>query len=227
MLRSRRILFASLMLAACCTLACHHLPTTGRASVAATRQGDIISRGEVLKIAQTYADATWQCSGPNANEQYNHLHPGTTYRGVVYNWGGWDTVDAYQSKIKSGAIAGTTKKEIHDDFAGVDCSGYVSRCWGLTRERYSTYDIHKISKEIKWDELKPGDIMNLPHSHVRLFEKNDAKDPDLIWVYESTGDRAGKYGAKVDPPRVIHRTVHKSTMMSQGYIPRRYNHIMD
>jgi cell wall-associated NlpC family hydrolase len=121
-------------------------PKPALAKAAPARQ--TITRGEVLKIAQAYANATWQCSAKNANDQYNRLRPGKTYQGVVYNWGGWDTVDAYQKKIKNGAVAGTTREEIHKEFAGVDCSGFVSRCWGLTRRRYSTYDIDKISVRI-------------------------------------------------------------------------------
>lgn len=219
--------YASLMLAACAALGCHHFSGKDQAGVAVARARDSITRQEVVRIAQSYADAAWQCGEANANSQWNTLKPGTTYQGVAYNWGGWDTIDAYRAKIKAGAIAGTTKEVVHQEFAGVDCSGFVSRCWGLTRRRYSTYDMYKISTEIAWSELKPGDIMNKPHSHVRLFEKLDAADPDLVWVYESTGDRAGRYGAKVDPPRVIHRTVKKSVMVAGGYIPRRYNHIVD
>lgn len=226
-MRFRKLVLASLMLAACCTLGCHHFTGKSQPGATVVQARDSITRQEVLRIARSYAEATWQCAEANANSQWNTLKPGATYQGVAYNWGGWDTIDAYQAKIKSGAIAGTTKEIVHQAFAGVDCSGFVSRCWGLTRRRYSTYDMHKISNEIAWSDLKPGDIMNKPHSHVRLFEKLDAADPDLVWVYESTGDRAGRYGAKVDPPRVIHRTVKKSVMMKLGYIPRRYIHIVD
>lgn len=188
---------------------------------------ETITRAEVIETAEAYANARWRCSEKNVDRRYNKMQPGMTYRGVAYNWGGWDTIAAYQQKIRNGAVAGTTREEVHPAFAGVDCSGFVSRCWGLTRRRYSTHTMDKISKQIAWDELKPGDIMNRAGHHVRLFEKYDPTDPDLVWVYEATGDRAGKYGVKVDPPRVIHRCVRKSVMMKEGYLPRRYLHIAD
>src|SRR5690242_17682298 len=51
-----------------------------------------ITRGEVLKIAKSYAEAKWACSTKNADDQYNLMRAGQTYQGVAYNRGGWDTI---------------------------------------------------------------------------------------------------------------------------------------
>lgn len=53
---------------------------------------------------------------------------------------------------------------------GIDCSGFVSRCWNLPRP-YSTNQLPKICDPLaSWDDLRAGDIL-LNHKHVVLFVK--------------------------------------------------------
>ena len=113
--------------------------------------------------------------------------------GVPYQWGGFSSLSGYdlvnpedfdEQYTGTGAYAG----DIHyaGDIncegneciraCGVDCSGFVSRCWNL-KEKYSTNTLSCVSHPIKFDELKPGDILNNPGSHVILFKEfvNDEK----------------------------------------------------
>lgn len=83
---------------------------------------------------------------------------------------------------------------------GMDCSSYVSWAWGVAR--YTTDSISAVSYNITKDELRPGDIMNLPtwsdparYGHMRMFEAWANEARTLMWVYEET------------PPRVMHRVI--------------------
>jgi hypothetical protein len=202
-------------------------PATITVTQAKTSVDPQISRSSVIGLAMSYAAYSWHCSSSNANSNYNHFVAGSDYVGVAYNWGGWDTITQFEGKINNGAVAGTTKMEEHADFAGVDCSGFVTRCWGITSQKYGTTTLGQISSETQWTDLRPGDILNLAGTHVRIFEKYDSVDPNKVWVYEATYDPSGTYGTTADPGRVVYRTVLKSTMVSEGYIPRRYNNIKE
>jgi len=173
-----------------------------------------------MNTAQQYADCQWYCSASNANSEWNDYVAGTNCTGVAYNWGGMDSIAQFLAKISQGAIAGSQHSgPVHSEFAGIDCSGFVLRCWGYTTHAYSTASLYRISDEIAWADLKPGDVLNLAGSHVRLFEQFDASDPNKVWVYEST--------TGVTPGRVVHRYVLRSSMEASGYIPRRFVSIQD
>lgn len=83
---------------------------------------------------------------------------------------------------------------------GMDCSAYVSWAWGVGR--YTTDSIGGVSHFIGKDELRPGDIMNLPtwadparYGHVRMFAAWANEARSLVWVYEET------------PPRAVYRVI--------------------
>ena len=84
--------------------------------------------------------------------------------------------------------------------AGMDCSSYISWTWRLGR--YTTDSIGSVSHFIGKDDLRPGDIMNLPtwadpsrYGHVRMFAAWANEARSLVWVYEET------------PPRVMYRVI--------------------
>lgn len=59
--------------------------------------------------------------------------------------------------------------------AGLDCSAYVSRAWGLF-QHFTTDTIQQVSTPIGKEDLQPGDALNLPtwddpqhFGHMRLF----------------------------------------------------------
>ena len=178
-----------------------------------------ITRDAVITTAQSYANCAWQCIASNTNSTYNNFISGTSYVGMAYNWGGFDTISQFQSKISAGAVAGNYKLigdgDIHSDFAGIDCSGFVSRCWNIST-KYSTTTLPSICVAItSWSDLKPGDAINLSGKHVRLFDCFDPSDSDSVWVYEATY------------PRVQYVKQSISGMKNAGYVPLRYNSIID
>jgi len=175
------------------------------------------TRDEVIANASMYANLKWFCEKKNARKDYNLLIPGKQYRGVPYNWGGFDTTDKFEKKVKKGVVAGNYRKRcgsnlcVREDFAGLDCSGLISRSWGISR--YSTTTFPGISIKITRELLQPGDILNSANKHVMLFDKFD--DDNQMWVYEA----AAWVRIKNAPPAGV---IYRSVDVGDDYVPRRY-----
>lgn len=103
--------------------------------------------------------------------------PGKIARGMAYKWGGFDTPASFLKGLGQGKKAGdvaNSYKVKHDNLAvseesvGIDCSGFISRCWGLDQP-LSTRDLPSICDPLaSWDELRMGDIL-LKSGHVLMF----------------------------------------------------------
>lgn len=118
--------------------------------------------------------------------------PGVPAKSMPYQWGGFDTPESFLQKIangkKAGDIANSDKRNLGDaatslESCGIDCSGFVSRCWKLPRA-YSTKQLPTICIPLSsWNELRKGDIL-LNNKHVVLFVswKNPNKE---IAAYEA------------------------------------------
>ncbi len=179
--------------------------------------GYALTRDEVMDRARTYVNLDWQCGPPNARSEFNLLEPGKSYSGVSYNWGGFDSPEQFVKKLERGKVAGNYRKRcgknlcVHFDFAGLDCSGFISRCWGI--RRYSTQALPIIAIKVSRKLLKPGDILNSRKKHVVLFDGFD--DENQMWVYESSAWVRQK-GAP--PAGVAYRAVD----LGDDYVPRRF-----
>lgn len=150
---------------------------------------------------------------------------GKVARGMAYQWGGFDTPKQFLSSLERGESAGdistTEKRRLGDagtsKFAcGIDCSGFVSRCWRLWRP-YSTQELPSICDKLaSWDELKPGDIL-LNDRHVVLFA-NWSTPGKSVLVYE-----AGPFPVW----RVNAAEIRKDHLLDGCYTPWRYRGIHD
>ncbi len=126
----------------------------------ASGYAETLTREEVIANASMYSNLEWLCEKKNARKDYNLLTPGKEYRGVPYNWGGFDSTDKFVKKVENGVIAGNYKKRcgnklcVREDFAGLDCSGLVSRSWEINR--YTTRTFPGISIKISRELLRPG-----------------------------------------------------------------------
>ena len=99
---------------------------------------------------------------------------------MPYKWGGFDTPQEFTRRLATkpvvyaGDYASAAKVRDGDDSVsryavGIDCSGLVSRCWGLPRP-YSTRELPGICTPLNsLDDLRPGDIILRPGEHVQLF----------------------------------------------------------
>ncbi|MDQ3707366.1 MAG: hypothetical protein M3437_19495 [Chloroflexota bacterium] len=138
-------------------------------------------------------------------------------RSVAYDWGGFDSVEQYNAFMAQGFQAGDIDTNgVESCSKGVDCSGFVSRCWGLTSKQ-GTATIHTVSTKLpSFAALKKGDIINLAGRHVVLFSHRDPSD-GKPWAWEATVDGA------------VDRVVFKPNPWSRyaGWEPRRFNGLCD
>ncbi|WP_264485762.1 hypothetical protein [Luteolibacter arcticus] len=150
---------------------------------------------------------------------------GRVARGMAYQWGGFDTPTQFVASLERGEAAGdistAEKRRLGDagtskEACGIDCSGFVSRCWRLSRP-YSTKELPSICDKLQsWDELKPGDIL-LNDRHVVLFAKWAATGNSL-YVYEA---------GPLPVWRVNAAEIRKDYLLARGYQPWRYRGIRE
>lgn len=160
--------------------------------------------------------------------------PGTLSRGMPYKWGGFDTPRQFAERltqsVPSGSIPtaagdmGTADKQKAGDnavsrfAAGIDCSGFISRCWRLDRP-YSTRELPKLCNPLfSWEELQPGDILIIPGQHVLMF---------IAW---DTKDHSGFTAREAGPLPVwkcAEHSLNTSYLQSLGYRPMRYRNMVN
>lgn len=203
-----------------------------------------LTRAEALKVAESYVNHHWQASEKNVRHGVDgagveihtpdraggHGSPAedcwmanAENVGVAYKWGGFDTPSAFDTGVRAGKAAGdvyTPEKRrkggaaVSGDAVGIDCSGFISRCWKLER-KHSTSMLMGISTRLSSpDKLEPADIMNTPEGHVLLFVKWIAPDKSRALFYES---------APFSKTRACEYDVAEMTGM--GYLPMRYRNI--
>jgi hypothetical protein len=104
---------------------------------------------------------------------------GKTVSAVPYKWGGFDSVEQFKQRVSgtrpalAGNVCTCRDPRANGCFvpkaAGVDCSGFVSRSWGLSGHTGTSRLLGIATQLPSIYELKPGDILNRPGNHVRLF----------------------------------------------------------
>ena len=144
---------------------------------------------------------------------------GQQVRGVPYCWGCHGSLAQFRTNIERGMMAGNvcTRNSPRGDVAGVDCSAFVSAAWGLS-VHYTTAAIPAIAKPVDnpWD-LRPGDALNKPGSHVMLFLRF-TPDRKAEVMESSTGGCNGRVCRNVYP---------LASLLSRGYQPVRFRALAD
>jgi len=139
-----------------------------------------------------------------------------TVVGVPYDWGGMDGPEAFDRRLGQGLAAGSHARHgITTCTTGVDCSGLLSMAWGSTK-KYGTITIAEIGVTPRYNwyqDMKPGDALVKPGSHVVLFA-GYADDGRPI-VYEASGSHY----------RVVRRTWDWASL--NGYYPLQYRFLAD
>lgn len=205
-----------------------------------------LTRAEALQVAENYIHHQWHSSAKNLHHgadssgvQVNtpdrpggHGYPseacwevGAGNSGVAYKWGGFDTPESFDKGVRAGKAAGdvyTPDKRklggngVSGDAVGIDCSGFVSRCWKLSH-KYDTSTLAEICQKLRSPEqLQPADIMNTEGGHVILFVKwlDDSKTRALFY-------EAAPFSKTLSSERTI------SELVADGYTPMRYRKIRD
>ena len=166
-----------------------------------------LTRDEVIAVARSYASYQWMGRPENVKKgadaegvavmtpsaaSASEAQPGwwvvgQTNTGVPYKWGGFDSLESFATGIRKGKAAGDLynpgKRKlggaaVSGEAVGLDCSGFISRCWKLSK-KYDTATLAALCVTLPTAaDLKPGDIMNYPNGHVVLFHRwlDGAKD---------------------------------------------------
>jgi len=188
-----------------------------------------ISRSQIMSTASAYHAKQWYCNRYNYEGTYaekpwqrpRYINQGYNryYQFVPYCWGGFSSLSGFDSELSSNWAAGNidTTGNYKQRTAGVDCSGYVSRCWELSSKR-NTYGLMSSDISVRLNnfaELKQGDIL-CNADHVMIFHYRDANGNYVL--YEST--KLNAYD------RVAHTARSKSSVES-SYGPYRYKYLLD
>ena len=200
------------------------------------------TRAEALQIAEAFANHRWQPTDRNLLHGRDRAgievrtpdrstgnpdlwQPGQPYVGVPYKWGGFDSLESFERGVKAGQAAGDLYnaekrrlggKAVSASAVGLDCSGFISRCWRLS-EKQSTSSLAALCVKLgSLAELRPGDALNQPGGHVVLFVK---------WL-DATRTRFLCYEAEPFS-RVRASERHAPDMLAAGYSPLRYRRIVD
>ena len=185
-----------------------------------TIQFDTVSREESLYIGDTYVKHQWVAKSNNLTnglildpngkqiETPSWVNLGVNTK-VPYRWGGFNTLSEFDDGLIDGKYAGDkATSNVSSYCVGVDCSGFVSRCWKLSTH-YSTrmMDDFITVAYSDWSELQPADAIHKV-GHVRLFVKENPNG-SLLTVEAAGADW-----------RVSYRSFNFSQLIQ--YTPRYY-----
>lgn len=181
---------------------------------AAAARAGTVTRAEVIEIARSYAEYRWHpgkenvrigkdsagilVKTPSASDgtgaQEGYWIVDRMNEGVPYKWGGFDSLTSFTAGVRAGKAAGdlyTPEKRrlgdaaVSSDAVGLDCSGFISRCWKLSK-KYGTANLPGLCEALHTtDELRPGDIMNAAGGHVVLFARWLDPEKDHALFYEA------------------------------------------
>jgi hypothetical protein len=209
-------------------------------------RADSVTRAEVLQVAESYVGHVWQSSEKNRRHGVDsrgvEIHTpdrvggrgwpdeacwetGAANEGVAYKWGGYDTPASFDAGVRAGKAAGdvyTPEKRrlggeaVSGDAVGIDCSGFISRCWKLPH-KYSTSSLGEICRKLPSPgELLPADVMNTEGGHVILFVK---------WLDEARSRALFYESAPFSKTRASERVI--ADLAADGYVPMRYRKIRE
>ncbi len=203
-----------------------------------------VTPDEAMKIAQAFTNHPWRPFARNIlhgkdkagvlvntpdvthepdKDRKGWWVPGEVNTGVPYKWGGYDDPASFDLAIANGSAGGDVSSPekrradnaaVSSQAAGVDCSGFVSRCLKLPTA-HDTSQLPAVCTELpSAQDLQPGDLLNIPHRHVVLCA--GWFDPQHTWIYyyeTGGGPDYWKPGLKQAP---------LDALLALGYKPMRY-----
>ncbi|MBL1215431.1 MAG: T9SS type A sorting domain-containing protein [Ignavibacteriae bacterium] len=132
---------------------------------------------------------------------------------VPYKWGGFSTLTQFDAGLAQGKYAGDINTNGVSSYAvGVDCSGFVSRCWQMGYHASTSYMPNITNLYGDWSNLKPGDAVHKV-GHVRLYISTQPNGS--IKIVESTSRGWGVSYFSYAPSDL------------QSYTPRYYTNMED
>lgn len=149
--------------------------------------------------------------------------PGEVNTGIPYKWGGFDDPATFEAAIAMGVAGGDVSSPakrradnaaVSAHAAGVDCSGFVSRCLKLPAVHDTTQLPALCTELTSTRDLRAGDVLNIPHRHVILCAGWSNPEHSWLYYYETGGGPDyWKPGLKQAP---------LDALLALGYKPLRY-----
>lgn len=154
-----------------------------------------MTRAQIMERAAALAEHGWDCKEvnltvtcPQEKEYKSDWKKDEHVTGIPYDWGGMDDIEHFDQKLADGQAAGShSQNGVTPCTTGIDCSGFVSYCWGQ-KSKLGTVNMRQISGRPKYNvytDMKPGDALNKSGSHIVLFVKYKPDGNPL--VYEAQG----------------------------------------
>ena len=153
--------------------------------------------------------------------EQERLRTPVAMRGVPYDWGGSDSLERFDDKIKRGFIAGNIGGTFWSAgsrrvTAGVDCSGLVSNVWHLDHHA-GTSELPDLTEPVaRLDRMRVGDVLLLPDHHVALYREQVDLDGASIGIRVT--EAASRCGAVCDS---IYEIDHFQNYMLRRFGPER------
>ena len=171
--------------------------------------GTVITRNDVITTAMSFesisnwtpvVDFTTKVS-PTWHSYYKTEENGGNppYNKLSYCWSGYDTPSLFISRVENeenpvpaGGVGTDIYDYCRDRIAGLDCAGFVMRCWG--RNNVNHYDnwnelcLYSIS--VNQSAIDRGDWLNIG-GHQILVDNVVLLNKKQFDVYESTSSKNG------------------------------------
>ncbi|MDQ2912255.1 MAG: hypothetical protein M3T56_03260 [Chloroflexota bacterium] len=163
------------------------LPELGAAAAVQAIPG---CRSNCTNIAyNNYYNYPWWCTWANIATSHGGTNTcGGTFPAYItaqgqywqfpYSYGGWADNSGFQSSMSAGLQAGNTDAVTLSCTDGVDCSGFIGRCWGITGTRYADWQLNDNFCTNRADIvpgnpppwMNAGDMYDLRGSHCRMHD---------------------------------------------------------
>jgi hypothetical protein len=200
------------------------------------------TRAEAVSTAASFAEHRWVPTAQNVRHGKDAAgilirtpdrstgnpdlwQPGQPGVGVPYKWGGFDSLASFERGIEAGKAAGDLYsaekrrlggKAVSGSAVGLDCSGFISRCWRIAEKQSTSSLLAHCVKLRSPADLRPGDALDQAGGHVVLFVKwLDASQTRFLCYEAEPFSRV----------RVSER--HAPEMIAAGYSPVRYRKIRE
>ena len=202
---------------------------------------DSVTRSQALATAAAYAEYRWLPSAANvlhgpdragipvstpdrSADNPELWQAGESAVGVPYKWGGFDTLESFERGIRAGKAGGDLYNmekrrkggaAVSSQAVGVDCSGFISRCWRLPK-KHATSTLPGVCITLRSSALQPGDVLNQPNGHVVLFVK---------WL--DVGQTRAQFYEAEPFSKVLSSERNVPELIAAGYVPLRYREMRD
>jgi hypothetical protein len=163
-----------------------------------------VCRSSAIDTANSYLNHGWNCSQANYNTCQGSQRPAFLtgpgfYTNIPYDWDGWQTLSEFDSDIAANKTAGNTSQVILFCTTGVDCSGFIQRCWNINDQKYNDTGLTNwcttialLDKDNPPPWMNPGDMYRLPLQHARMHDFY-ASGNTGVYVDEAPGDPGRTY----------------------------------